>query len=54
MALATTNLESALGLHHSRNFAEQDQQLVVYEGGDMFDMQSKVIGVVSQGTVELF
>ncbi|KII89857.1 hypothetical protein PLICRDRAFT_40029 [Plicaturopsis crispa FD-325 SS-3] len=53
LALATTNLESALGLEWSDAAAED---LVVYEGGDVFDFESKVVGVVSarRGVVDLF
>ncbi|KAJ6483842.1 hypothetical protein C8R47DRAFT_1217531 [Mycena vitilis] len=54
MALATTNLEIALGLDHARPY--MGEELVVLEGGGMFDFESKVIGVVSgqRGLVDLF
>ncbi|KAF9534703.1 carbohydrate esterase family 9 protein [Crepidotus variabilis] len=51
-ALVTHDLENLLGI---RNMGE-DSDLVVWEGGSMFDMSSKAIGVISpiKGTVELF
>ncbi|KAJ7628031.1 hypothetical protein DFH06DRAFT_1272898 [Mycena polygramma] len=54
MALATTNLEAALGLDPSR--LDVGEELVVLEGGGMFDLESKVVGVVSgqRGLVDLF
>ncbi|KAJ6455316.1 hypothetical protein C8R47DRAFT_1328912 [Mycena vitilis] len=55
MALATTNLETALGLGYAHPDVEEED-LVVLEGGGMFDLESKVIGVVSgkRGLVDLF
>ncbi|KAJ7150716.1 hypothetical protein C8R46DRAFT_1123967 [Mycena filopes] len=53
LALSSTNIEKALGVKaHSRDADE----LVVLQGGDMFDFESKVIGVVSarRGAVEFF
>ncbi|RDB22990.1 Imidazolonepropionase [Hypsizygus marmoreus] len=49
IALATTHLERALG---SRSVHD----LVIYLGGSIFDLESKVVGVVSlqRGTVEIF
>ncbi|KAJ7660376.1 hypothetical protein DFH06DRAFT_1089703 [Mycena polygramma] len=54
MALATTNLATALGLD-SAGF-DQGEELVVLEGGGMFDLESKVVGVVSgqRRLVDLF
>ncbi|KAJ6537943.1 hypothetical protein B0H19DRAFT_1181333 [Mycena capillaripes] len=54
LALASTNVEKALGLKsHARNV---DDELVVFQGGDMFDFEGKVIGVVSarKAAVEFF
>jgi hypothetical protein len=42
MALASVNLDRALGLE----FGPWDD-LVVYQGGGMFNLESKVIGVIS-------
>jgi hypothetical protein len=42
IALATTNIEKALGLSSS---AWHD--IVAFSGGDIFDFRSKVVGVVS-------
>lgn len=35
---------------------DEDADLVIYEGGGMFDLSSKVVGVISptQGAVDLF
>ena len=51
-ALVSSNLERALGL--TRRFEVPD--LVMYQGGGVFDFESKVIGVVSstRKVVELF
>jgi hypothetical protein len=51
-ALVSSNLERALGLTH--RFDNPD--LVMYQGGGVFDFESKVIGVVSseRNVVELF
>jgi len=53
LALATTNLNKIFG-HYDGNSEEDD--LVVYEGGGVFNMESKAIGVVSPrlGHVEIF
>ncbi|KAF7984922.1 hypothetical protein HWV62_9825 [Athelia sp. TMB] len=51
VALATSNLERALGMPvYSR------QDIVAYRGGDLFDLSSKVVAVLSadRGTVDLF
>ncbi|EGO21300.1 hypothetical protein SERLADRAFT_417630 [Serpula lacrymans var. lacrymans S7.9] len=42
LALATTNLEKALGLVD----VAMPNDLVAYEGGDIFDIQSKVVAVI--------
>lgn len=51
-ALVSSNLERALGL--TRRFENPD--LVMYQGGGVFDFESKVVGVVSseRKVVELF
>ena len=51
-AFVSTNLERALGL--TRRFKIPD--LVMYRGGGVFDLESKVVGVVSSArkVVELF
>jgi len=51
--LATTNLEKLLGV---REIGEDASDLVVYEGGSMFELSSKVVGVISpvRGCVDLF
>jgi hypothetical protein len=51
-ALVSSNLERALGL--TRRFEVPD--LVLYRGGGVFDIESKVIGVVSseRKVVEIF
>ncbi|KZP01957.1 hypothetical protein FIBSPDRAFT_906291, partial [Athelia psychrophila] len=51
IALATSNLERALGMDiYSR------QDIVAYRGGDLFDLSSKPVAVMSadRGVVELF
>ncbi|KAJ7594051.1 hypothetical protein C8J56DRAFT_853905 [Mycena floridula] len=55
IALASTSLEKALGLvksHHNSDI----EDLVVYEGGDILDMSSKVVAVISghHQAVEMF
>ncbi|KAI0692573.1 hypothetical protein BC835DRAFT_1416500 [Cytidiella melzeri] len=51
--LITTNLEKLLGVG---GYFGSDAELVIYQGGDAFNMSSKVIGVASprKGVVELF
>jgi imidazolonepropionase-like amidohydrolase len=53
IALATSNLERALGLVQQRSVMPE---LVMYEGGGIFDFTSKVVGVISmeRKVVELF
>ncbi|KAJ7078720.1 hypothetical protein B0H15DRAFT_1025782 [Mycena belliarum] len=53
MALSTSNIEKALGLDSADLMAEE---LVIYQGGGMFDFESKVIGVTSgcRAAVEIF
>ncbi|KAJ7144300.1 hypothetical protein C8R44DRAFT_657766 [Mycena epipterygia] len=53
LALASTNIDKALGLKHNARDADE---LVVFRGGGLFDMESKVIGVVSprKSIVEFF
>ena len=52
-AMASSNLERALGLTRPR-FEISD--VVMYQGGGIFDFESKVIGVISvtRKVVELF
>lgn len=52
MALATTNMDRALGLHS----APADQELVILKSGGLFDFESKVLGVISgrRELVDLF
>ncbi|KAH9482556.1 hypothetical protein JR316_0004656 [Psilocybe cubensis] len=45
-ALVSNNLEKLLGI---RGIDDETTDLVVYEGGSMFDLSSKVIGVISPG-----
>lgn len=49
--LVTTNLEKALGMQQ-----EMPQDLVAFRGGDMFEFEAKVVGVISEtlGRVDLF
>lgn len=59
IALASTNLERALGLKlnaHTDTLGFKNDDLVVYEGGSVLDMHSKVLGVLSsrRGITELF
>ncbi|KAG1769723.1 hypothetical protein EV702DRAFT_1250810 [Suillus placidus] len=51
LALATTNLEKALGVQR-----EMPQDLVAYRGGDVFEFEAKVVGVLSDtlGRTDLF
>ncbi|KAG1739632.1 hypothetical protein EDD22DRAFT_959342 [Suillus occidentalis] len=51
LALATTNLEKALGVPR-----ERPQDLVAYLGGDVFEFEAKVVGVISEtlGRTDLF
>ncbi|KAF9053390.1 hypothetical protein BJ165DRAFT_1447326 [Panaeolus papilionaceus] len=53
MSLASTNLEKALGVVRPSRFTPD---LVMYQGGSMFDFSSKPVGVVSEerGVVEVF
>ncbi|KAJ7766170.1 hypothetical protein B0H16DRAFT_1523248 [Mycena metata] len=53
LALSSTNIEKALGVN---SHASDADELVVFHGGDMFDFESKVIGVVStrRAAVEFF
>ncbi|KAJ7075534.1 hypothetical protein B0H15DRAFT_894200 [Mycena belliarum] len=53
MALSTNNMDKALGLDHITLHGED---LVIYQGGGVFDFDSKVIGVASgrRAVVELF
>ncbi|KAK6996805.1 composite domain of metallo-dependent hydrolase, partial [Favolaschia claudopus] len=55
MALSTKNLHKALGLD-SKALVDEKEELVVLQGGGMFDFDSKVVGVVSRrrGAVDLF
>ncbi|OAX33578.1 hypothetical protein K503DRAFT_700202 [Rhizopogon vinicolor AM-OR11-026] len=43
LALTTTNLERALGVQR-----EMPQDLVAYRGGDVFEFEAKVVGVISE------
>ncbi|KAK7444031.1 hypothetical protein VKT23_015428 [Stygiomarasmius scandens] len=54
LALGTVNVEQALGLTDASDLDMDD--LVIYQGGGPFDMESKVIGVVSsrRQVVDLF
>ncbi|THU96122.1 hypothetical protein K435DRAFT_966103 [Dendrothele bispora CBS 962.96] len=64
LALGTVNLERALGLLPSdsysgprvEDFEGADSDFVIYQGGGPFDMESKIIGVISgkRKVVELF
>lgn len=51
LALVTTNLEKALGVQR-----EMPQNLVAYRGGDVFEFEAKVVGVLSEtlGRTDLF
>ncbi|KAJ7494952.1 hypothetical protein FB451DRAFT_1019674 [Mycena latifolia] len=52
-ALCTTNLHKALGL---QRHAREVDEFVLFDGGGIFDMESKVVGIASarKATVELF
>ena len=49
----TRDLESLLGV---RGIDEESADLVAFDGGSMFDLSSKVVGVIStgRGSLELF
>ncbi|KAG1855024.1 hypothetical protein F4604DRAFT_1801268 [Suillus subluteus] len=51
LALATTNLEKALGVQR-----DMPQDLVAYRGGDVFEFEAKAVGVISEtlGRIDLF
>lgn len=51
--MITTNLEKLLGVE---GYFGSEGELAIYQGGDAFDMSSKVIGVAAprRGVVELF
>ncbi|OAX43849.1 hypothetical protein K503DRAFT_765464 [Rhizopogon vinicolor AM-OR11-026] len=51
LALATINLEKALGVQR-----EMPQDLVAFRGGDVFEFEAKVVGVISEtlGRTDLF
>lgn len=51
-ALSSTNMDAALGLDADN----AGEELVVLQGGGMFDFESKVLGVVSgrRAVVDLF
>ncbi|KAI0797049.1 hypothetical protein C8Q75DRAFT_710125 [Abortiporus biennis] len=51
--LVTTNLEKMFGI---ADWIKQDDALVIYDGGDIFSLESKVIGIASpsKGNVEFF
>lgn len=51
LELTTTNLEKALGVQR-----EMPQDLVAYHGGDVFEFEAKVVGVISEtlGRTDLF
>ncbi len=51
--LVTTNLEKLMGID---GWIGDDGELVVYEGGDAFNMSSKVVAVASprRGVVDTF
>lgn len=52
LALASTNLEKLLGLDLEAELAD----LVAVQGGDLFDFESKVVGILSprRDAVDLF
>ncbi|KAF8969443.1 carbohydrate esterase family 9 protein [Flammula alnicola] len=52
-ALVTKNLEDLLGI---RGIDEETSDLVAFDGGSMFDLSSKAVGVIlpSRGVVDLF
>jgi len=51
--LVSTDLEQLLGL---RGVDEEISDLVAFDGGNVFDLSSKVVGVISpgRGLVDLF
>ncbi|KAG0708992.1 hypothetical protein DFH29DRAFT_821582 [Suillus ampliporus] len=51
LALCTTNLEKALGVQR-----DMPQDLVAFRGGDVFEFEAKVVGVISEtlGRTDLF
>jgi len=53
LALASTNLNRIFGI---TNEDDSMDDLVAYHGGDVFDMESKVVGIISPrlGRVDLF
>ncbi|KAJ7448972.1 hypothetical protein FB451DRAFT_1187478 [Mycena latifolia] len=53
MVLSTTNMDKALGLDSA---VAEREDLVIYQGGGLFDLESKVLGVVSgrRAVVDLF
>jgi hypothetical protein len=53
LALASTNIEKALGV---KSLTRDADELVVFQSGDMFDFESKVIGIISarKTAVEFF
>ncbi|KAJ7225059.1 hypothetical protein B0H12DRAFT_1328757 [Mycena haematopus] len=55
LALGSTNIDKALGLKFKSNTQDADE-LVVFQGGNMFDFESKVVGIVSarKTAVEFF
>lgn len=52
LSLVTTNLDKIFGLGKD----EDEDDLVAYEGGDLFSLESKVVAVISprDGHVEIF
>lgn len=56
IALATTNLDRALGLDSPKLRLRTPPDIVAYKGGGVLDMNSKVVGVLSprKKTVVLF
>jgi hypothetical protein len=53
LALLSTNIEKALGV---KSRARDTDELVVFQGGNMFNFESKVIAVISarKAAVEFF
>ena len=49
LALATTNLESALGLSPSSN----NDDLVLYSGGDVFDLSARIVSIACGSVVHM-
>ncbi len=57
LALVTINLEKALGVGaRSRSPERMAGDVVVYKGGSVFDLESKIVGVISagRGVVDFF